>query len=180
MNNSETALRTSTQLAQSVEHVQELLRQMADELYRHLLPQTSRCGPFVELQRSLPSQVQAISPFVTQLMRFIAKFRNADGTENNIEMAVREALANAVKHGNLEDPHKRVYIVCRCSMDGDVSIGIRDQGQGFDSRAVPDPTTADNLHSEHGRGIYLMRAFMDEVTFEEGGTVVRMRKNSNA
>ena len=89
MNNSETALRTSTQLAQSVEHVQELLRQMADELYRHLLPQTSPCGPFVELQRSLPSQVQAISPFVTQLMRFIAKFRNADGTENNIEMAVR-------------------------------------------------------------------------------------------
>lgn len=179
MKNLETALRTSTQLSQSLEHVQELLRQ-ADELYGHLLPQTSRCGPFVELQRSLPSQVEAISPFVTQLMRFIAKFRNADGTEINIEMAVREALANAVLHGNLEDSHKRVYVVCRCSMEGEVSIGIRDQGQGFDSRAVPDPTTADNLHSEHGRGIYLMQAFMDKVTFEQGGTVVRMHKKSSA
>ena len=59
---------------------------------------------FVELQRSFPSHVQVISPFVDQLMRFILGLRSADGSEVNIEMAVREALANAVVHGNCENP----------------------------------------------------------------------------
>jgi serine/threonine-protein kinase RsbW len=109
-------------------------------------------------------------------MVFINRFRNVDGSEIDIEIALREALTNAVIHGNHEDPANRVYVVCRCSTDGNVSITIRDQGQGFDSRAVPDPTAPETLLSTHGRGIYLMRAFMDEVCFEEGGSVVYMRK----
>jgi serine/threonine-protein kinase RsbW len=55
-------------------------------------------------------------------------------------------------------------------------ITVRDEGQGFDSRAVPDPTEAQRLLLPHGRGLHLMRALMDEVSFEENGTVVRMRK----
>ena len=61
-------------------------------------------------------------------------------------------------------------------MSGEVSITIRDQGLGFDSRMVPDPTAPENSLLPHGRGIYLMKAFMDEVCFEDGGKVVRMRK----
>ena len=79
-------------------------------------------------------------------------------------------------HGSHEDPDKRVFLACRCSIDGEVSITVRDEGQGFDSRAVPDPTTLENRLCTHGRGIYLMKALMDEVCFDEGGTVVRMRK----
>ena len=78
-----------------------------------LTPQTFRSVPFVELRRSLPSQVALISPFVDQLMHFIAKCRNKEDRELDIEMALREALANAIVHGNQEDPHKRVHVTCR-------------------------------------------------------------------
>jgi serine/threonine-protein kinase RsbW len=58
-------------------------------------------------------------------------------------------------------------------------ITIRDQGQGFGNGALSDPATPENILSRNGRGIYLMRALMDEVHFEEGGTVVKMRKKRN-
>lgn len=95
-------------------------------------------------------------------------------------MALREALANAVIHGNGENSYKRVYVECRCYMDGEVSITVRDEGRGFNSEKVPDPTTSENQLLTNGRGIYLMKTLMDEVSFEDGGSVVRMRKKSNA
>jgi serine/threonine-protein kinase RsbW len=144
-----------------------------------LLPRTAYAAPFVELRQSLPSRVAVVSPFVERLMRFILNFRMADGSEIDIEMALREALANAVIHGNGDDSCKSVYVTCRCYMDGEVSVTVRDEGKGFDSNAVPDPTFLENLLFTHGRGIYLMKTLMDEVSFEEGGAVVRMRKNSN-
>jgi len=57
-------------------------------------------------------------------MRFILKFRSADGSEIDIEMALDEALANAVMHGNGENPCKRVYVTCRCYVDGEVSMSL--------------------------------------------------------
>jgi serine/threonine-protein kinase RsbW len=142
-------------------------------------PQTFQTARFVELRKSLPSQVALISPFVDELMRFVAKCRNQDDSVLEIEMALREALANAVLHGNREDPHKRVYVTCRCATDGEVSITVEDEGQGFDSNAVPDPTTPENRLVKHGRGIYLVKTLMDEVRFEKGGAVVYMRKKPN-
>jgi len=134
----------------------------------------------VESKQSLPSQLQAVSPFIDRLMRFVAMFRVTDGSEVDIEVALREAILNAVIHGNAEAPEKHVYVTCRCTIDGEVSITIRDEGQGFDIDAVPDPTTSENLLSTHGRGILLMKALMDEVSFEEGGIVVHMRKKPSA
>jgi len=133
----------------------------------------------VESRQSLPSQVEAVSPFLDRLMRFVAMSRVADGSELDIEVAVGEALLNAVVHGNAEAAEKRVYVSCRCTMDGEVLITIRDEGHGFEVDAVPDPTTSENLLSTHGRGIHLMKALMDEVSFEEGGRVVHMRKAPN-
>jgi serine/threonine-protein kinase RsbW len=113
-------------------------------------------------------------------MQFIKPLTGAlgcqDGSEIELEVALVEAVANAVIHGNRKDPQKRVYITCRCSMDGEVLLTIRDEGQGFDCHAVPDPLKQENLLLPHGRGIRLLQALMDEVEFEEGGTVVRMRK----
>jgi len=145
-----------------------------------LLPRNAHSGPFIELRQSLSSKVAVISPFVDQLMHFILKFRSPDGTEADIEMALHEALANAVIHGNSENTCKRIYVECRCYMDGEVSITVRDEGRGFDRSAVLDPTVLENLLFTHGRGIYLMKTLMDEVSFEEGGAVVMMRKKSNA
>ncbi len=132
-----------------------------------------------ELILSLPSKVVAVRQIIDKVMCFIARFRKPEGSEVDIEVALGEALLNAVIHGNAEDPYKRVYVTTRCRADGEVSITIRDQGQGFDIGAVPDPTAAKNKMSTHGRGIYLMRALMDEVSFEEGGKVVHMRKKPN-
>jgi serine/threonine-protein kinase RsbW len=134
---------------------------------------------FVELQQSFPSQVQVIPTFVDQLMRFILRFRSADGSEIDIETALREALANAMVHGNHENPSKRVYVECRCYTNGEISITVRDEGLGFDSNSVPDPTTPEGRLSNHGRGIYLMKTLMDEVFFEESGKVVHLRKKPN-
>ena len=145
-----------------------------------LLPSNGHSVPFIELRQTLPSKVAAISPFVDQLMRFILNFRSADRSETDIEMALREALANAVIHGNGENSFKRVYVECRCYVNGEVSITVRDEGRGFDWNAIPNPTFRENLLFTHGRGIYLMKTLMDEITFEEGGAVVMMRKNSNA
>ena len=142
-------------------------------------PQGFHSAPFVEFRQSFPSQIQIISPFVDRLMRFILHFRPEDGSEIDIETAVREALANAMVHGNGENPSKRVYVECRCYTDREVSITIRDEGAGFDTSAVPDPTTPESRLSEHGRGIYLMKTLMDEICFDESGTVVHMRKKSN-
>ena len=137
-------------------------------------------APFVEWQHSLPSRVAAISPSIDQLMRFIKGFMHKLGaveeSEVDIEMALHEALANAVIHGNREDSHKCICITCRCQMDGEVSITVRDEGDGFDVPVVPDPTDPHRRLLPSGRGIHIMRALMDEVSFEEPGNVVHMRK----
>ena len=139
-----------------------------------------RSVPFVELGQTLPSRIAIISPFADQLMHFVARFRNRDGSERDVEMALREALANAIVHGNLQDPRKSVYVACRCTTDGEISITVEDEGQGFDADSVPDPTTPENRLLTQGRGIYLMRSLMDEVDFEQGGSVVHMRKRATA
>ena len=145
-----------------------------------LLPCAPDDSSFVELRQSFPSQLHAISPFVDQLMSFITTCRNKDGSGTQIEMALTEALENAVVHGNCEDAHKRVYVTCRCTAEGTVSITVLDEGQGFDTGTLPDPTAPENRLRTSGRGIYLMKTLMDEVCFEKGGAVVHMRKKSNA
>ena len=134
--------------------------------------------PFVELRSSLPSHVELISPFVDQLMRFISRFRVSDDNNSEIEVALREALVNAVVHGNQQDPHKRVYVKCRCAAGGEVSLTVEDEGRGFENHAVLDPSSADHRLQIRGRGMYLITALMDEVDFERGGSVVHMRKRA--
>jgi serine/threonine-protein kinase RsbW len=137
-------------------------------------------APFVGVRNTLASDVDIISPFVDQLMRFITRFRGAEGNNFEIELALREALVNAVVHGNHNDPRKHVYVNCRCTTDGQVSITVEDEGNGFEHGTVPDPTSPDNRKRTHGRGIYLIRTLMDEVNFEQGGSVVHMRKRASA
>jgi serine/threonine-protein kinase RsbW len=134
-------------------------------------------GPHIRLELKLRSELSAISPFVDRLMHLVRKCRWVPGNEEDIRIALREALSNAVIHGNHEDPGKQVYVGCRGGSD-EVSIVIRDEGQGFDTDEIPDATAAENIKSSHGRGIYLMQTLMDEVRFERGGTVVYMQKSA--
>jgi len=104
----------------------------------------------------------------------------ADGNNFEIELALREALVNAIVHGNQNDPSKCVYVNCRCTTDGRVSITVEDEGNGFGYDTVPNPTSPDNRQRTHGRGIFLIRRLMDEVDFEQGGSVIHMRKGASA
>jgi len=129
-----------------------------------------------EMEAWLPSEIKAISPLVDQLMRLIEGSRCIAGNEYAVELALREALSNAVIHGNEMDAHKLVRIHCCCEHGKGVCLTVKDQGKGFDPTAVADPVAVERLKEEHGRGIQLMKSSMDQVCFEGGGTVVRMWK----
>jgi serine/threonine-protein kinase RsbW len=88
---------------------------------------------------------------------------------------MEEGLNNAIRHGNALDPHKRVHLKYEVRPD-QIIIEIADQGAGFDPQGVPDPTADENLEKPNGRGIMLMRAYMDEVRFSRDGTHLRMVK----
>ena len=158
---------------------QSELLDMTQTETRSFLNRCSGSARFVQLRQSLFCLLDNVSPFVDALMRFIARFRDKDGSELDIELAVCEALVNAMVHGNKLDPGKRVYVTCRCGMDGEVCISIQDEGPGFDPDCVPDPTAPENLLLTSSHGIYLMKMLMDEVSFQQCGSVVQMRKKPN-
>jgi serine/threonine-protein kinase RsbW len=160
------------------------------EVYAMAQRQTANGGPdlrlrfargcashsLLEIEAWMRSEIKAISPLTDRLMRLIEGSRCVAGDERAVELALREALSNAVIHGNGMDAHKLVRIRCRCELGKGVSIIVTDSGQGFDPNAVPDLLAVERLGADHGRGIHLMKLAMDEVSFERGGTEVHMRK----
>ena len=102
-----------------------------------------------------------------------------DETKHWILMALREGLANAIKHGNAQNMAKRVHVDMRVAGDT-LEIRIRDEGEGFDPEAVGDPLAPENRLKTSGRGIFYMRTFMDDVRFQRadgGGMEIVLTKN---
>ena len=135
-----------------------------------------RAGPLLEVKASIPSEINAISPLVDRMMRLIEGTRCVAGEERSVEIALREALNNAVVHGNRLNARKSVRIRCRCRVGQGICLIVSDQGDGFDVRTVPDPLDAGDVLAERGRGIHLMKSAMDLVSFQRRGTEVHMRK----
>jgi len=126
----------------------------------------------------LPSRIETVAAAAAAVAQFVGRFGVSDDAAFGIDMAVREAVTNAVLHGNRQDENKTVDIVLKSSPDA-VEISVHDQGPGFNPEDVPDPTATENLLKTSGRGIFFMRTFMDEVDWlirPEGGTTVRMLK----
>jgi serine/threonine-protein kinase RsbW len=88
----------------------------------------------LEIDSWMPNKLQAISPLVDRLMLLIEGSQSVPGEEFNVEMALREALANAVVHNNHEHPSAKVHVRCRCWPGKEISIVVTDQGRGFDLR----------------------------------------------
>src|ERR1700680_1844818 len=103
----------------------------------------NQVGPCIELERSLPSKVAAISPFVDRLMLLFRKCGCVSEGESGVEIALREALANAIIHGNHANPRKRVYVGFRCEPD-EVSLAVKDEGRGFHINKMANPTAPEN------------------------------------
>jgi anti-sigma regulatory factor (Ser/Thr protein kinase) len=106
------------------------------------------------------------------------------GGESDVEtigLAVREAIANAIVHGNHCDPEKAVRISVAVNENCDLFVSVKDSGSGFDPGRLPDPVAPENLLAPHGRGIFIMRQLMDQVDFEfDHGTEVHMRRSDRA
>ncbi|MFN7943235.1 MAG: ATP-binding protein [Thermoanaerobaculia bacterium] len=94
-----------------------------------------------------------------------------------IGLALREAIANAIKHGNRQDPDKRVDV--EAELGEEFILRVADEGEGFDPARIPDPLAPENRFRGDGRGVFYMRKFMDSVDYAfrpSGGTVVTLRK----
>jgi serine/threonine-protein kinase RsbW len=130
----------------------------------------------LHLQLAIPGDVEAIAPVIDKVMWVAGKMGCAAGKEFEIELALREALVNAVVHGCKEDREKEVEFIVACDESRGMMILIRDPGGGFDPDQIPSPIEGQCLFSEHGRGIYLINQLMDEVRFKKGGTEIFMRK----
>lgn len=155
--------RTIVELQNALDHVQRL---------SGLLPACSAC----KLDVTIPANPNAINGVVDGVLQIAREMKCAEGNEYQIELALREALANAIVHGCENDANKQVECCVACTENSDVMIIVRDPGQGFDPKTIPNPLAAENLNSTHGRGIYLINQLMDEVSFERNGAEIRMRK----
>ncbi|MEO5739458.1 MAG: ATP-binding protein [Vicinamibacterales bacterium] len=121
--------------------------------------------------------VQAVTEHIARRLGF------DDDTLHWTAMAVRESVVNAITHGNNSDPAKIVFIDYSAKPDSapaDLVVSVRDQGRGFDPETVKNPLTPENMLSASGRGVFLIRQFMDDVSIRrapEGGMEVRMIKH---
>jgi serine/threonine-protein kinase RsbW len=131
------------------------------------------------IELTLPSRIESVDESALLAEKIARDWGYADDFISSIDLAVRESVANAVKHGNKFDEEKKVKIVFTETPAG-FEIKVRDFGKGFDVDEIPDPTNPENLLKVTGRGILFMRSFMDEVEWEnnvDGGMTVKMVKH---
>ena len=127
---------------------------------------------------TFPTRIETVDAAAAAVAEFIKRAGISEEAAFGIDMAVREAVTNAVLHGNKQDESKTVELTLKSSPDA-VEIIVVDRGPGFNPKEVPDPTKEENILKASGRGIFFMRSFMDEVDWlirPEGGTTVRMVK----
>jgi serine/threonine-protein kinase RsbW len=126
----------------------------------------------------LPSRIESVEQAASLAAEFASSCGFGDEVIFAIDLAIRESVANAVKHGNKFDESKEIEVSFADVPDG-FAVSVRDHGTGFAVEDIPDPTNPENLLKTNGRGILFMRSFMDEVDWEnppDGGLIVRMLK----
>ena len=119
--------------------------------------------------QSFSSDLHESASVQQQIMDMWLKNGVSDGDLPDLQLALEEGLANAVKHGNQLNPDKQVKVECQLLDNCMIRVTIEDEGPGFNPEDVPDPTDFENLDKPSGRGIVLMRAFMDEVLYNDRG-----------
>ena len=127
---------------------------------------------------TFPSRIEAVGEAAAAVSEFLNRLKIGEDVAFGVDMAVREAVTNAVIHGNKLDDTKVVELKLR-NTPAVFEITVHDQGNGFNPNDVPDPTKDENILRTSGRGIFFMRNFMDEVDWSadpKGGTTVRMTK----
>ena len=141
-----------------------------------LIPYCSTC----ELNIVIPADTAAMQKVTAGVNELLASKQWSKKEIAGVELAVEDALVNAIRHGCKDDPDKQVQ--CSVTFDAarELVIVVRDPGQGFDVATVPNPLEGDNLFKGSGRGVFLINQLMDTVEFTEGGRKVLMRKQRDA
>jgi serine/threonine-protein kinase RsbW len=136
--------------------------------------------PILRVDKVIPSDPKLLDRSVREMIAALDSAPCWGAEEADVEMidlVLREALANAIVHGNRCDSQKTVSVSIAVNANYDLLLTVKDSGAGFDPNRIPDPTAPENLLAPHGRGIFLMRELMDEVDFTfDHGTEVRMRR----
>ena len=130
----------------------------------------------LKLSVTLSADRDAVDPVVRSVMDVVREMKCAPGHEDDIELALTEALANAVVHGAKNDPSKIIECDVACDEKQGILIIVRDPGTGFDPTKISNPCHGENIYASHGRGIYLINQLMDEVQFHKNGTEIHMLK----
>lgn len=126
----------------------------------------------------LDSDLDSVDTAEAETLKVAGELGFEEEDLHRIGMAVRECMVNAVVHGNRYNARKKVHFQVLKSA-GSMTIVIRDEGEGFELQSLPDPLAEENLLRQSGRGLLLIRAFMDDLTIERvspQGTEVRMKK----
>lgn len=129
---------------------------------------------------TLPSRIESVEEAAVSIGRILSRSGVNEEVTFGVDMAVREAVTNAVLHGNKQAEGKFVHVhVTTKTSPNSVEISVDDEGEGFDPKDVPNPTESENIMKTSGRGIFFMRTFMNDVEWfirPEGGTTVKMIK----
>jgi serine/threonine-protein kinase RsbW len=134
----------------------------------------------VKLDEAVSSDITIIDGVVTKIVNLLEDRHCWEDLEN-VDLALREALVNAIIHGNKSNPTKAVRVCVALAEDCSMLIVVKDAGSGFDPNQLPNPVMGENLLSSHGRGIYLINRLMDDVRFSFGqGTTIYMRRSPAA
>ena len=153
------------------------LRSALDEVKKlsSLVPYCSTCQ-FDMVIPANPTEIPTVTEGVLQLLR------DKEWAEDEIievELALQEALANAIRHGAKGDPSQKIQCCVTCDEAGEMMVVVRDPGAGFDQTKVANPLHPENMLKPSGRGIFLINQLMDEVQFADGGREIQMRKRKD-
>jgi serine/threonine-protein kinase RsbW len=140
--------------------------------------QTDQAMNATRVTYTLESTLETVNKAEETALAIAAKSGFDEDEVQRIAMAVREATVNAVLHGNAYDPNKRVIVSFESSDDA-LTVTVKDEGKGLSPDDIPDPLAPENLLKQSGRGIFLIRAFMDEVRFRnmDPGTEITLIKH---
>ena len=135
---------------------------------------------FVEIfEITIPSRTEEGQAVQERIVKLLEKLDYPPRDVFGVRLALEEALVNAIKHGNGMDPKKNIRVDCKVAHEN-VRIEIEDEGTGFHPENVPDPTKDENLEKPGGRGIMLMRAYLDFVEYNDvGNRVVLVKQRQN-
>ncbi|MCF8241023.1 MAG: ATP-binding protein [Melioribacteraceae bacterium] len=127
------------------------------------------------IQKVIPSDPDLMPDIEEFVLESVKHLNLSDDKLNNLTLSVAEASSNSIVHGNKGDLNKKVYITIEIDEEF-LTIKLKDEGEGFDPKKIPDPTAPENILKDSGRGIHIMKSFLEDLRFDfsKSGTEITL------